>query len=318
MKESASNPTNPDRPALVPISPRLLQPQTLDHFGEHPPLRDALLGAVEECRCTRRRFPHTLLTGVADSGKRSLAHAIAAEFAAQVLVIEMPTITGGEELHATFSAAHQGGFVILSGLDACSPAALRDLARGAARLPLTETATVRRGGFFTADEWEAECAPRHGRKRQYANFTILATARTEIAVDAPYFGWIERRYYLPRTQQSEIARLSRAFGRLGLTLERQAIVILAGAARAGKMHTLEAVALVAEWMRARGLTEANLEQVDGLLGDIFNYAISPSVAAKLEQENEAAASADAAAAAKPDPASNESVATPPTQSAAAA
>ncbi|MFO0963742.1 MAG: hypothetical protein U0625_12690 [Phycisphaerales bacterium] len=315
MKERASNTANPDRPAPVPIGPRLLQPQTLNHYAEHPPLREAILGTMEECRSTRRRFPHTLFTGVADTGKRSLAHAIAAEFAAQVLVVDMPTVTGSEELHATFSAARPGGFIVLSGLDACSPAALRDLARGASRVPLTDHAVVRRGGFFTRDDWEAECAPQHSRRRQYANFTILATTRSEIAVDAPHFAWIERRYYLARSQQSEVARLTRAFGRLGLVLEPRTIDMLAEAACISRMHTLEAVALIAEWMRAQGMASVNHDQAEQLLVQVFDYTLSPSVAAKLERSSAASTAAAESATASKTGTSADSA--PPTRPAAA-
>lgn len=292
----------------LPVTHALLQPHSLWHFAEHPALRDLLTRAVLAAEAGGTRFPHTLLTGPADSGKRTLAHAIAREFAAPVLEIDMPMVRCSEDLAGVLAMAHPRSVIVLSGLDAATAPALGDLARMAAGIALMEDGVARRGGFPIArdgrDGGEAGWWPfgrearegREGRERRAERergegrdrrgHTIIATAREELPLASGHFGWIERRYFLERTKASELVRVRRAFERLGLLrgqrgqreqrengLTPEAVELVAEMACTAGVRTVEAVAVVADWMRGEVGAAGDEQAMDGVLVTSLHHLI---------------------------------------------
>ncbi|MFO0963744.1 MAG: hypothetical protein U0625_12700 [Phycisphaerales bacterium] len=259
------------------IDHRLLVPQTLNHFSEHPNLRETLLRTVEDAQACNRRFPHTLLTGLPDSGKRSLARTIASEFAAPVTAVDVSIFHDSMDLHEVFRRAAHRSFVILNGIELLGAHGWSSLCQAVARVPLVAPASpepARSAGTVAPLERVPEWW-------QYCNFTLIATTRQELPTDSPLFNWIERSYYLTRSIDAEAIRIRRATLRLGLQLSDGAIALAADTALRARIRTLQMVALLAEWMRSQRLHGLEASQLEDFLGAHIDHLIRFSSAAEL-------------------------------------
>ncbi|MEN9642913.1 MAG: hypothetical protein RIR77_2102 [Planctomycetota bacterium] len=280
----------------------LLAAPSLTHLREAPALASTLSRTVEECQRSGCRFPHTLLVGPSDSGKRGLVSTIAAELAVPVIAVDATIIGSSDDLHAAFRRALDGSIVVISGMEGALPAMLRDIARAAARNRLSGTGGARPTFPGTPGNWGTpnfkgmagipgfpgiggfstdEPDPRARASRRYEDFTIILTSRSPIPVDSGHCNWIERTFYLTRTQASEAVRLERVLQRAGLNIDA------AGAASLGRcvsdfgLRTLTCASLVAEWMRSNGLTTVTHDVIEPEISRILECSIDPVRAAEI-------------------------------------
>lgn len=216
-------PRAPFAPVAMVTHEHLAAP-TLSHLAEFPTL-GATLGAVaEESLRTGTRFPHTLLVGPADSSKRTIARAIAADMAAPFHQVEMMQVTDANLMHAAFRGIPDGAVVLVDGVDTLSPNALSDLSRVVAA-----RGTVRERGFLDLmrqldrEPWRhgegKSREKRHGTgnrpPRAYGDFTMVLTARKHVPSDSALHRWVELQFFTRRTAATEAARLDRLFRHAG-------------------------------------------------------------------------------------------------------
>ena len=269
----------PSIPALKSVDPACLVPPTLAHFTENAALGASIGRAIEACLRDRRRFPHTLLRGPADSGKRLLAAVIAKELSEPILSLDISCTTGAADLHAVFKEAGDRSIVLVTGVDIAPPPAVRDLARGASRQRLDGTAAQGPVGFPEIDRVLRRGA--RGPKR-YADFALIATARGRVDAAAVQFGWLERTHDLARNAGTEAARLGRVFRRVGLAADQPAIERIAHVSVDFGIRTLQAAATVVEWAQAEGLVALE----DAVHGDAIMAALEPSANAECVQHTQ--------------------------------
>ncbi|MFM9180838.1 MAG: hypothetical protein ACKOV8_06285 [Phycisphaerales bacterium] len=286
--------TRPSIPAPKTVDASFLGPPTLNHLAENAALGVSVGRAIEACLRDRRRFPHTLLRGPADSGKRLLAAVIAKELSEPLLSLDISCTTSSEDLQAVFKEAGDRSIVLVTGLDIAPAAAVRDIARGVARQRLDGGAVQRPVGFPEIDQVLRRAS--RGPKR-YADFTLIATARGKVDGSAAQFGWVERSYALARTCETESARLARVFRRAGLAVDQAFLDRAAHMAVAFGIRTLHAAGAVVEWAQGEGLSESN----DGIHGDAvlstLALAANPECVERSQQlvESMEALAAEAAA-----------------------
>lgn len=257
------------------VDPSMLVPQTLEHCAEHPLVARSLSRTVEACLPGARRFPHMVLVGPADSGKRAIAHAVARELVQPVLELDLGGACESGELHAVFKEASDGTVVLVHGLEHAPPPALRDLARAAGGRSLdVGPASAAASMLPGLDEFERKMR-RPGRSpKRYAAFTIIATARATPDFGAPHLSWVDRTLYLERTAVTESVRMRRVLGRMGLAVADAHLEAYAGACVNFAVRTLSGLSVLVEWMQAEGLASVDAsvpaERLFGLLGPLAN------------------------------------------------
>ena len=261
--------TRPSIPATKSVDASFLVPPTLKHLAESAALGVSVGRAIEACLRDHRRFPHTLLRGPADSGKRLLAAVIAKELSEPILSLDMSCTTGAGDLHAVFKEAGDRSIVLVTGIDIAPAPAVRDIARGAARQRLDAGAVQRPVDFPEIDQVLRRAT--RGPKR-YADFTLIATARGRVDASAAQFGWVERAYALTRNRESESARLGRVFRRAGLGVDQAFIDRVAQMAVMFGIRTLHAASAVVEWAQGEGLADIH----DAAHGDAVVAALAPA------------------------------------------
>jgi hypothetical protein len=244
-----------------------------------------LLGrAVESSLRGSHRFPHTVLCGPADSGKRSLVHAIARELVQPVLELDMHAVRGSGDLHAVFKEAGDGAIVLLTHLEAAPPQALRDLQRAVGqRMRLDAPHPGMHHDTPAGKDWvaalsELEFGPRKSARalKPYDAFTVIATTRVPLDPSVNVVGWVERTYHLGRTAETEAFRLRRALARRALWLDEASVNAIAEAMVSFGIRTLAGVATLVEWMRAEGVTTMDASQRVEELVSIFAPMAHPA------------------------------------------
>jgi len=251
-----------------------LSAPTLDHLTECPALAETASAVVERCLADQRRFPHTLLVGPADSSKRLIAEAIAADLAAPFHTVEMLHINGPDALDAALRGIPAGAVVLVSGVDTVTPNALADLARAA-----TSRESVRDTTFrdlmreVEGETWKKASRPR--APRGYQDFTVVMTSRTHVPSDSPLHRWVQLQFFTQRSARTEAMRMHRAFRRAGFPIELDPLCELARFAVTFKVRTLQAVNAVLLSGRGR-LDPAALES-------LFEHAMDPEQVRKMRR-----------------------------------
>ncbi len=287
MRERPSNPLLSVTP--VAVQPALLVPPTLNHFAEDPALARSLGRAIEECLRGRRRFPHTLLCGPADSGKRSVARAIAKELAEPATTLSMSGVTGPADIDAAFRDASDRGILVVDGLELATPPALRDLGRAASGVRL-EPAPGK-----ACDEFEQLLRRQSQAGKRYPSVTVIATTRDTVDPTAPWFGWVERTYYLGRTPEAEAARLRRVLARCGHSLDEGSLLAAAALVVDLGIRTLAAASALVEWIRDQGATAVDASgRIDELVAVFGPLANPERVKQRMADGSAEPAEADAA------------------------
>lgn len=268
--------------SVAPVAPaRLLThadlgAPTLDHLAECPALAETASAVVERCLAERSRFPHTLLVGPADSSKRLVAQAIAADMAAPFHVVEMLHIGGPDALHAALRGVPAGAVVLVSGVDTVTPNALADLARAVAGRESVRDTTLR----DLMREVEDEPWKKPGRARAprgYQDFTVVMTSRTHVPSDSPLHRWVQLQFFTQRNAHTEAARMARAFRRAGVRMETESMCELARFAVTFKVRTLQAVnAVLLHGAGHERLEPRSYER-------IFEHAMDPEQVRKLRR-----------------------------------
>lgn len=243
----------PSAPVAMVTHEHLAVP-TLAHLREYPTL-GATLGAVaEECLRAGARFPHTLLVGPADSSKRTIARAIAADMAAPFHQVDMMQVTDPNRMHAAFRGLPDGAVVLVDGVDTLSPNALSDLSRVA-----TAGRSVREPSFLDLmrkmdrEPWQRRDATRRtgndraagpgadgarggtpgrdgapkARPRAYGDFTMVLTVRKHVPSDSALHRWVELQFFTRRTAATEAARLDRLFRHTGTVHDAETLATFA-------------------------------------------------------------------------------------------
>jgi hypothetical protein len=288
--------------AAVQVEPSLLVPRSFLHFREAPSLGPVLERIVLRQLAARRRFPHTLLVGPGGTSKRSLARLIAAEMAVPVHQVDVALLAAPDELHKVLRKAEAGHIVLVAGLDAAAPMALRDLGRASKRRIAVGNRPLQGG---PTDPWAFLAGGDADRaSRSYEDFTLIATLRDASEVPAQLIGWFEHTYHLRRSVETEAVRVDRVMRRLGLTLGRAACRTVADHAIRFGIETLQCLEAIADWMRAERQTELDWEQLDRLLPTILEYHVDPARAEEVRRaavRRPGSANAAAATAAPEDP-----------------
>ena len=305
---------------------------SLHHFHENPAVAGLLGRAVESSLRGSHRFPHTVLCGPADSGKRSLVHAIARELVQPVLELDMHAVRGSGDLHAVFKEAGDGAIVLLTHLEAAPPQALRDLQRAVGqRMRLDAPHPGMHHDTPAGKDWvaalsELEFGPRKSARalKPYDAFTVIATTRVPLDPSVNVVGWVERTYHLGRTAETEAFRLRRALARRALWLDEASVNAIAEAMVSFGIRTLAGVATLVEWMRAEGVTTMDASQRVEELVSIFAPMAHPAHAERQRKALEcdraptepiahAAASSASSSPAPSSPAPSSASPTTPTQ-----
>jgi hypothetical protein len=257
---------------------------SLHHFHENTAVAGLLGRAVESSLRGSHRFPHTVLCGPADSGKRSLVHAISRELVQPVLELDMHAVRGSGDLHAVFKEAGDGAIVLLTHLEAAPPQALRDLQRAVGqRMRLDAPHPGMHHDTPAGKDWvaalsELEFGPRKSARalKPYDAFTVIATTRVPLDPSVNVVGWVERTYHLGRTAETEAFRLRRALARRALWLDEASVNAIAEAMVSFGIRTLAGVATLVEWMRAEGVTTMDASQRVEELVSIFAPMAHPA------------------------------------------
>lgn len=269
---------------------------SLHHFHENPALAGLLSRAVEASLRGSHRFPHTVLCGPADSGKRSLAHAVARELVQPVLELDMHAVRGADDLHAVFKEAGDGAIILLTHLEVAPPQALRDLQRAVGqrtRLDAPRAAMPHDGPVgkdWVAAMSELEFAPRKSARaaKPYDAFTVIATTRVPLDPSVNVVGWVERTYHLGRTAETEAFRVRRALARRAHSVDEASVAAIAEAMVSFGIRTLAGVGTLVEWMRAEGVTamdaSARIDELVSLLAPMANPAHAERHRKELECE----------------------------------
>jgi hypothetical protein len=263
---------------------------TLTHLAECPALAQTASAVVEHCLAARMRFPHTLLVGPADSSKRLIAQAIAADMAAPFHALEMLHINGSDALHAALKGIPDGAVLLVSGIDTVTPNALADLARAVDGRESVRDTTMR--DLMRQMDGEKWKRPARGKPaRAYGDFTVILTSRTHVPSDSALHRWVQLQFFTQRNAHTEAARLGRAFRRAGVGIVPAALAELARFAVTFKVRSLQAASSVA-LLRGTGaacgaaaagpglITEGELART---LEGMLEHAMDPEQVKKLRR-----------------------------------
>ena len=263
---------------------------TLSHLGECPAIGRALSAIVEQSLQTGKRFPHTLLIGVADSSKRIIAATIAAEMDVPIHYIDLVQIRSGDALHAVLRHVTAGAIVLMSGIDCTHEGTFADLARavnGRERLKEPSLASWMRE--MTREEWQKNSRQ---ASLKYADFTVILTGRKSHPAHATYLRWVERHYFTKQYEGGEVARLNRLFRHTDRTVDDDVICLIAKVTTTFGVRTLEAANAIIERMRSSGIERLDQRTYGEHFEDMFAALLDPKrVAAykkKLERLEQAA------------------------------
>ena len=291
--EPAAAAACPSAPAAIPAPARMLAHEdfaanTLTHLAECPALAQTAAAVVEHCLAARMRFPHTLLVGPADSSKRLIAQAIAADMAAPFHAIEMLHINGSDALHAALKGIPDGAVLLVSGIDTVTPNALADLARAVDGRESVRDTTMR--DLMRQMDGEKWKRPARGKPaRAYGDFTVVLTSRTHVPSDSALHRWLQLQFFTQRNAQTEAARLGRAFRRAGVPITPPALAELARFAVTFKVRSIQAASSVA---LLRGAVEAGAgggpgpiteAELGRTLEGILEHAMDPEQVKKLRR-----------------------------------
>lgn len=269
-----------------------LVPPTFEHFGESLPMRESLSKLVEQCLRNRRRFPHMLLCGPADTSKRSIATTIAREMAVPITHLDMLQVSGPDELHSAFRSLTDGSIVLLTGIDlvpdASYPALSRCIETRERVHEVTLESLIRK---IDKESWKK--SPRAASHR-YADFTIIATARRSMTERLPYLRWVELQCYTRRNAQTEQARLRRGFLHAGVNIEETTLTTLAEFVVTFKLRTLQAINRVLQFLRESPVNAESETKLAERLPELFFEAIDPKVLKRILRKTRATTAAAAA------------------------
>ncbi len=279
---------------VIPAPARMLTHEdlaanTLTHLAECPALAQTAAAVVEHCLAARMRFPHTLLVGPADSSKRLIAQAIAADMAAPFHAIEMLHINGSDALHAALKGIPDGAVLLVSGIDTVTPNALADLARAVGGRESVRDTTMR--DLMRQMDGEKWKRPARGKPaRAYGDFTVVLTSRTHVPSDSALHRWLQLQFFTQRNAQTEAARLGRAFRRAGVPIAPAALAELARFAVTFKVRSIQAASSVA---LLRGAVEAGaggggpgpitVAELGRTLEGMLEHAMDPEQVKKLRR-----------------------------------
>jgi hypothetical protein len=234
-----SVPPVPAKPVAM-LSHEHLAANALCHLRECPTLAGTAGAVAEECLAAGARFPHTLLVGPADSSKRTIARAIAADMAAPFHHVEMLEVTGPDLMHAAFTGIPDGAVVLVSGIDTVSSGALSGLARVAsARRSVRQPDLGDMLRRMEREPWRRGSRTKDRPRRAYGDFTMVLTARRHVPSDSPLHRWLQLQFFTRRCAETEAVRLGRLFRRAGWDPEPEAIGILADFAVRYGVRTLQ-------------------------------------------------------------------------------
>ena len=277
---------------------------TLSHLEECPAIGRALASIVEQCLQNGMRFPHTLLVGGADSSKRVIAAAIAAEMAVPFHYLELIQLCSGDALHAALRPVTAGSVVLIGGLDNAVEGIYTDLARaiiGRERPKESNFAMWMRE--MNREDWQK--ASRQSSSK-YADFTVILTARLHHPAHADYLRWVERHYFTKKCEASETARLRRLFRHTDRSVDDHVIRLIAQTTTTFGVRTIEAANAVTEHMRNNCIERLDQRMYGEHFEDMFAALLDPKrVAAykkklaRLEQAARKTAAADAVMQATP-------------------
>jgi len=238
-------------PAALLDHTHLVAP-TLDHLEECQALGMTATAVVEECLRQRRRFPHTLLVGPADSSKRTIARTIAAEMAVPFHSLEFMQLRGPRGLHAALSRVTPGAVVLVSGLESACVEAIADITRAVQdRRPPARP----RSFESTLRNLDREPWKRAARRtpEPYADFTMIISSREHVPSASPFHRWAELQFFLQRNVDTESARLHRLFRHAGIAFDAATIAEIAAVAVGSRIRTLQVANLLATFVRRVGL-----------------------------------------------------------------
>jgi hypothetical protein len=224
-----------------------LAAHTFEHLEECPALGVTAAGYVEECLRSRRRFPHTLIVGPADSSKRTIARTIAAEMAAPVHLVEVSQLFGPDALHYALKDVPAGAVVIVGGLESACPEAMADLGSVmSGRRPMRE-----RGMLDMMREIDGESWKRPARRpaTPYADFTMILTSRDSVPMNSPVRRCAQLQYFTQRDAITERARLTRLFRHTGCQLDADVVTLLASVAVDSRIRTLQVANVMSTFIR---------------------------------------------------------------------
>jgi hypothetical protein len=254
-KPDADPAAMPAKPAATPaplarwITHEDLAAPTLSHLGECPALAETASAIAERCLAGSARFPHTLLVGPADSSKRLIAQAIAADMAAPFHVVELIHVKDPDALHAALRKVPAGAVVLMSGAEAFGGGALAELSRAVgAREHVRDTSLRDFVREFDREPWKRDERPRAARR--YEDFTVIVTSRTHVPPDSPFHRWVQLQFFTQRNGQTERARMARALRRAGIPLEPAKLSEFASFAATYRIRTVQALNTLAAHLEA--------------------------------------------------------------------
>ena len=248
---------------------------TLSHLEECPAIGRALASIVEQCLQNGTRFPHTLLVGGADSSKRVIAAAIAAEMAVPFHYLELIQLCSGDALHAALRPVTAGSVVLIGGLDNAVEGIYTDLARaiiGRERPKESNFAMWMRE--MNREDWQK--ASRQSSSK-YADFTVILTARLHHPAHADYLRWVERHYFTKKCEASETARLRRLFRHTDRSVDDHVIRLIAQTTTTFGVRTIEAANAVTEHMRNNCIERLDQRMYGEHFEDMFAALLDPKL-----------------------------------------
>lgn len=254
-----------------------LQPPTLSHLTEAPELAAILMRVINECVRARRRFPHTLLVGPSDSGKRGIARAIAAEMAVPIVCHDLANISGWRQLDSIFQHAGSGTILLLSNLDHAQwamPHIARSLAGCHMESPYADFMAAING-----ESWKG-----NQESDGYEDFTLVVTKRTPPDDWNRLYESMERTFYTKRNAITEACRVSRALHRGNVIGDADALQLLAERTVTEQWRTTEAAVAVLEWAHEHGLSALGKPEMAQAIVDAMSCSIASETAKKRRRQ----------------------------------
>ena len=299
-------PSAPRTRASARLKPEFLVPPSTAHLAEAPALRAIIDSTVAARLASRERYPHTVIRGPVDSGKRSIACMIAAEMGVTPAVLDWMMIRGPQQLNHFFREIPKGGVAVISGIDRLPAPILHDVARAARR----ERIVPAHPGIHPPDWLErvqahlgqGEAATRVPRR--YHDFTIIGTAQPDANLSAIGFSWVERTLTVAPSPDAMHVRVARLLRRAEIAAEGAAVRELAAAMHMLGLRTIPALGAVVDWMEYEGLRALDMHVAMRAVREVLEpsaehacveamHAIVEAAAAQAPSAPDAPASAEA-------------------------